>query len=606
MSKKFSLPKKSATEATSRRSYFDPIDGEEFYSDGDEGAPYIVSGRVQTHLEGGWTINAWDDRTYSLSNERGYEKEITLRSCFDRRGNIDIAEAIGELYGKIMNDSEYDGGNGAGTATESSSRRTSRAKKLATEELSFEGADLVSELPAPAAGTPGAAFPIPTTNFREDFTKQAKELKEKIGLGPTPERVEKPKNDLTLDKNGYLKGDIETVKEGKKSESIDLTEKAKAVNEGVKRPVFKRKSSTQPAEPLATEPSKSEPVKDERESEDKQPTEAVACENILDEDYPYGPIRLYDGSEITVYLKGLSEKQIIGIEDGIDDFIMAGGGQESFYVKEEYVSSIEYWNVVSKKTRSISYEQYKSLILSDGKLANTSSTESANDATESSKGAFEAKFPAFNKREQDFIASGNPSSVRAAMADGSLSKVRGRQILFTMGAAAEEGIEIPKAADTGTPIEQPTPNPELVKKPTAEERRKEDNNFNSNLEADIDTQVGDAYSCNVVYTSRKPYEGQVTRLDKDTAYKVKGTFESLGLKTRVIAAKEQYSVLFTEEQPIDTTTWYALVLNKNNSGKVSQLTLTVSAGATETEVRNYLIGIYGESGVLQVSTTKFA
>ena len=55
--------------------------------------------------------------------------------------------------------------------------------------------------------------------------------------------------------------------------TVDLTKKAKAVNEAVRKPVFKHKSKQDmiQAEPL-------EPVKDERESEDKQPTEAVACE----------------------------------------------------------------------------------------------------------------------------------------------------------------------------------------------------------------------------------------------------------------------------------------------------------------------------------------
>ena len=116
----------------------------------------------------------------------------------------------------------------------------------------------------------------PTFSYREQFTRQAEELKKKMVIGPTPERVERPKNKTSLKPDGTLKGEVETLKTMKEGDaySVDLTKKAQAL-ESVRKPVFKRKSKADKA--LQAEPI--EPVKDERESEDKQPTEAVACED---------------------------------------------------------------------------------------------------------------------------------------------------------------------------------------------------------------------------------------------------------------------------------------------------------------------------------------
>lgn len=116
----------------------------------------------------------------------------------------------------------------------------------------------------------------PTFSYREQFARQAEELKEKIIIGPTPKRIEHPKNKTSLKPDGTLKGEVETLEPMKEKDAyaaVDVTKKAQAL-EAVKKPVFKRKSkddTTVQAEPI-------EPVKDERESEDKQPTEAVACE----------------------------------------------------------------------------------------------------------------------------------------------------------------------------------------------------------------------------------------------------------------------------------------------------------------------------------------
>ena len=505
------------------------------------------------------------------------------------------------------------------------SKKFKLPKKAAKEELDFLGNDYTPEQaevpPAGGAGVPGAAFPIPTTNFRRDFTAQAEELKKKIGLGIAPERVEKPKNNTSLDSKGYLKGEVETTEEPKeKSTTLDLTERAQAVNEGVKKPVFRRKSSAAPKEPVPAEPLLAEqgvsaPVKDERESDDKQPTEAVACETDKPSDdeekgncnYRYGPILVpaKDGKgndEINVYLYYLTKAQ----RDALDAEDYREGYSDAFLfeqkdpyspslIKKKYITSIVV-NEDSPNERFISYDEYVKMVTGAG-MEEKSSTESFP--------ANESRFPAFNKRERDLM-NGGAAAIRRAIASGDIAKVRGHQMLYSLGEPAPESVQVPKSTDLGKVIEQPKA---PVKHYTKEERAtldKPESDFNSNIEAVIDSEVGDAYSCDVVYTSKKPYEGQVSRLSKDTADKVKSTFESLGLKTHTIAVKEQYTVLFAEEKPVETSVWYAIVAkDPTNKQKLSQLTLTVSAGATENDVKEYLAGIYGVESVLQVSTTKF-
>lgn len=120
---------------------------------------------------------------------------------------------------------------------------------------------------------PSVAFPIPTTTFQKDFLNLAEQLKEKVGLAPTPKRVVNPINNTKLDSNGNLVGEVETQEIPEdKPVTIDLAEAAKAVTEGIKRPNFKKLQPHKVTEPPT------EPIKDERDSTDKQPTESVACE----------------------------------------------------------------------------------------------------------------------------------------------------------------------------------------------------------------------------------------------------------------------------------------------------------------------------------------
>ena len=144
-----------------------------------------------------------------------------------------------------------------------------------------------------ATAHPSTSLPIPTTRFQTEFLQLAEELKEKVGLASPRKRVERPKNNTKLDSKGNLIGDVDTEEDGDgEINRIDLKDKAKTVyegsqkakrgiinpelpekvvNESVKRPNFKKKSKK-------GEPSKEE-LKDERDSRDKQPKEAVACEN---------------------------------------------------------------------------------------------------------------------------------------------------------------------------------------------------------------------------------------------------------------------------------------------------------------------------------------
>lgn len=621
---------------------------------------------------------------------------------------------------------------------------------------------------AATAGQAGiAAFPVDTTDFRKDFTEQAKQLKEKIILGPAPKRVEKPKNDLTLNKDGKLKGEIDVLEEPKKSEavSVDLTENAKAVNEGVKRPVFKRRSASTEAVSTSTEATQSNdinenkvctfsdlvtcdkevkncsdcpdnptkqqesaPVKDERESTDKEPKEAVACEetkNVATElekvkqtvdkmasskcpwkgatllmELPVDEISGWDDplfqavmaelkkdpkyfvtahitddvkdcyvstkDDFAVYARIVAQDTESPVEKINDDVASSNlGGKEidsKFYdelaemqmnLSEGYSApaSMPAGDTLSSLIRECGREELKELYLNafkedksyyvrklsfgrvedyyisvrdDAKLYVDMSdggsvlvgareeVEVVKDERESEDKqpkeavACESRFPVFNAREKDFIRAKDASGVRAAMASGAMSRVRGRQLLYMMGEKeATEDVEFPQATDMGKPVEQPdvadaAPDDKTQAKIDCEKGRA----CSEAMEGFIDTEIGDNMGHQVTYTSKTPLAGQVNKLTKDAARLVAEALESHGISTRTLSAKEEYSVLFTTAEQVPTAKWYALVTDKNDSQKVLQLTLTTSSNATPTEVEDYLRRIYGADGVLQVSPTK--
>lgn len=329
-----------------------------------------------------------------------------------------------------------------------------------------------------------ATFPLNTTNLRRDFIEQAKQLKEKLVIGKTPERIKHPKNTYTLDSKGNLKGDMDLVKETGTTVTVDLTKRAEAVNEGVKKPTFRRKPEKKDSAVF---------IKDERESEDKQPTEAVACE---------------------------------------------------------------------------------------------------------------ARFPKFNKREQALVSGGDAKAVRARMKDGSLSKVRGRQILYTMGATEEEDEGADDAlfttapSDAGKVLDDAVD--DFVPTDTGVPLYKGDD-----LIGAIDTRVGDEFDVDVHYTSKDPLSGEVAVVNQAVANKVADVFESLGLSSKVLAAKEEYSVLFKEGPNISSNRWYALVADESDKNKVSQVTLTVKEGASKEQVEQYLYKAYSPDRVVSVSDVKY-
>ncbi|MCM1322801.1 MAG: hypothetical protein NC218_01310 [Acetobacter sp.] len=609
-------------------------------------------------------------------------------------------------------------------------------KKSATEAATPVGAGF--------AGI--ASMPVDTTNFRRDFQEQAKQLKEKISVGVAPKRVEHPKNNLTLDKDGKLKGEIDVLEESKeKSQTIDLQEQAKAVNESVKRPVFKRKSasaaeaqtiqdpqtgfevgykfkwkrdnykstftvtkseddptawgarnitvvsdtgdevtmpvgnfneikgaklirpakeatysndtrendvctyndfvactdeqqncstcSNNPANKKAevkTEGDNAEPIKDERDSDDKQPTEAVACEgepeyddtfyseladmeeDLLNsqDDPDWAGSLLYnklmpafckDGKDVDkrgkMFLGAFRSdsryfitKVLVDWDDGTDE------KEEDYYIslKDDVQSIID-----NEPTGNLSIATEDIETPTQEKGEPVKDERESQDKQPTEAVACESRFQAFNKREQGYIDSGDVSSVRTAMKNGSLSKVRGRQILYTMGATedATEDVEFPQATDKGKPVDDASADVAAKAKTRASQEE---------IEGYIDTEIGDNLGCDVVYTSKTPIAGQVNKLTKETAIKVTKALEDFGVSARVLSAKEDFSVLFTTEEQVPTIKWYALVTDKKDVTKVLQLTITASSSSTQAEVEQYLRNIYGADGVLRVSPTKIA
>lgn len=213
--------------------------------------------------------------------------------------------------------------------------------------------------------------------------------------------------------------------------------------------------------------------------------------------------------------------------------------------------------------------------------------------------ACEARFPKFNKREQDLISAGNPAAVRQQMRDGSLAKARGRQILYTMGATEEdesvEDVFTTAPADAGASIESEE---EFVPAACA-------CLHGQPLIGAIDTEIGDEFGCDVKYTSMAPVTGQIIVMDADTAKKIGLVLESFGVKSHTVAAKEEFAVLFQEEEVLPVTTWYALISDKINPNKVSQITLTIQDGGTEEQVKQYLSTKYSPEQIMSISKEPF-
>ncbi|MCM1322967.1 MAG: hypothetical protein NC218_02165 [Acetobacter sp.] len=86
-----------------------------------------------------------------------------------------------------------------------------------------------------------------------------------------------------------------------------------------------------------------------------------------EEFYPYGPIQTDDGSEITVYLEGITKEQEEMLEDGNDEWLLTeGGGNQPFYIPPEKIDHIEYWNSKTEETSELVYEEYRALICGEG------------------------------------------------------------------------------------------------------------------------------------------------------------------------------------------------------------------------------------------------
>ena len=434
-----------------------------------------------------------------------------------------------------------------------------------------------------------ASFPLDTPNVREDFRRQAAELKKKIGIGATPERLEKPKTTFYLKKDGTLGGEIISQKQEDKSETLDLSKQASAVNEGIKRPVFTRKANRPVSSnetTVGTASKDSGIIKDERESKDKQPKEAVACE---------GKLPAFNNREQALINNGDEKAIRRAMANGT---LSKARGRQILYT----IGAVE-----EVSSSSAGTPVFGAIIdwLSDHKTAFADCVDYFNISPDQDGEYSQQQFAASGVSREDVL---DWISEHETLAD---DYNRYFKVSATEG---NEGVSIPKSTDMGTPLEQPvteaekapvkgkwTIPSELSKKLVAT-----DTPVKENLEAYIDTEIGDVYNCPVTYTSRAPLEGQISRLDKTTAQKIVSTLESIGVKARMLAAKEEVSVLFTEEEPVNTTKWYALVVNKNDPSRISQLTLTVNTIATETEVTDYLVGIYGKEGVLKVSPTKIS
>lgn len=490
------------------------------------------------------------------------------------------------------------------------SKKFSLPKRSATEaSTAFDSGAQQNLMPA--------AFPLDRTNLREDFVRQAKELKEKIVIGPTPVRVEKPKNDMTLKKDGTLSGTIEVVKDGKETIRVDLTDRAKSVKESVKRPVFKRKSKG----------SATEEITDDDVAMVIQEAKAAGYDCTDEDDIRnYLGILGRDAKEIDALVSAILSREGSATEE------LSGSEVNELQVfystahpDDSGLLSFRMW-LRQQLRQGRSFEQMKQDLLnmisnpaavSEG-LKSEDDQGVINDERDSTDKqpkeavACESRFPAFNKRERDWVNSQDDAGVRRAVASGDLSRVRGNQLLSAMGATEEIEEEfIPQAADAGAPLEQPSFEAKKEKYKydiSEEERRKllasDGIAAGESFQQKVTTYIESDIPCKVVYESTQPYKGRVTKIAKEDATQVKSLLEQFGAKAEIVSAKEDCQVVFVKEDEVQTMTWYALVLNKKDRSRVQQLTLTTNGGATQDEVSDYLKREYGNDGVLQVSATK--
>lgn len=419
-----------------------------------------------------------------------------------------------------------------------------------------------------------AAFPLDRVNHRDAFMEQAKQLKEKLIIGATPERVEHPKNDTSLDKKGFLKGDIETQKEGKGTDTVDLVDRAKSVTES--------KDGKSPKLWVCM-------FEDKEIGTVYADTEEEAYAK-MEETFPEYDYSKYDG---VAYV----------FEDGEAVADEACATEEMTEAQlDKAISDLEAkWDYADDHNNHaeavrISDELERLRAMKDTMQKSSGVIKDERESTDSQpKEAVACEARGFNKREQRLIQSGNPEEVRGMMASGQLSHLRGHKILHAMGEAspAGEDVSFSVPSDAGTPISTPE-----VKSYAGDSFETEDER--------IDKYIVQNLPCRKVWKNKSSRTGSLEGMAVSDAKTAKSILESWGYNAAVQVSANEGVVVFSKEETLPTENWYAIVIDKADPNKLNQITLSATIGATYDEVFNFVAETYGKDFVKSVSKTELS
>ena len=418
-----------------------------------------------------------------------------------------------------------------------------------------------------------AAFPLDRVNHRDAFMEQAKQLKEKLVIGATPERVERPKNNTSLDKQGFLKGDVETQKEGKDTDTIDLVNRAKSVTESADNST-KRWVCMFDDKEIGTVYA---------DSEEEAYTK-------MEETFPEYNYTKYDGvayvfedgeaiAEEACATEEMTEEELDkAIADLEAQWDYADDHNNPTEALRISVEIRKLWDMKNKLQKS------SGVIKDERESTDSQPTEAV---------ACEAQ--GFNKREQALIQSGNPERVREMMASGQLSRLRGHKILYAMGevSPAGEDVTFSVATDAGTPISTP------------DAKAFVDDSFETE-DARIDKYIAQNLPCRKVWKNKAYRTGSLEGMAISDAKTAKSILESWGYNAAVQVSANEGVVVFSKEEPLPTENWYAIIVDKADPNKLNQITLSATIGATYDEVFNFVAETYGEDFVKSVSKTQLS
>ena len=418
-----------------------------------------------------------------------------------------------------------------------------------------------------------AAFPLDRVNHRDAFMEQAKQLKEKLVIGATPERVERPKNNTSLDKEGFLKGDVETQKEGKDTDTIDLVNRAKSVTESADNST-KRWVCMFDDKEIGTVYA---------DSEEEAYTK-------MEETFPEYNYTKYDGvayvfedgeaiAEEACATEEMTEEELDkAIADLEAQWDYADDHNNPTEALRISVEIRKLWDMKNKLQKS------SGVIKDERESTDSQPTEAV---------ACEAQ--GFNKREQALIQSGNPERVREMMASGQLSRLRGHKILYAMGevSPAGEDVTFSVATDAGTPISTP------------DAKAFVDDSFETE-DGRIDKYIAQNLPCRKVWKNKAFRTGSLEGMTVSDAKTAKSILESWGYNAAVQVSSNEGVVVFSKEEPLPTEHWYAIIVDKADPNKLNQITLSATIGATYDEVFNFVAETYGKDFVKSVSKTQLS